>query len=144
MALFTRGACASRSALYSESGTIHMSRQKVCRRVKTSGCEDEVDTSCNALITSCNQSSLRPCGKRWDGRRQVGGGGGGLLVTYQAAELVKDCSGSKLQQQLRQQRGAKRVLHTPAHARAHTHITHTRARTQRERESERERVCVCV
>jgi hypothetical protein len=73
--LFTRGACASRSALYSESDTIHFSTPKVCQGVNTSGCEDEVDTSCNALITSCNQSSLRPCGERWDGRRQVVGGG---------------------------------------------------------------------
>ena len=81
--LFTRGACASRSALYSESGTIHMSTPNVCGGVKTSGCEDEVDTSCNALITTCNQNSLRPCRELWDGRRQVVGRRG---VTYQAGE----------------------------------------------------------
>ena len=62
MALFTRGACSSRSALYSESDTIHFSTPNVCQGVDTSGCEDEVDTSCNALITSsrgCERRSLR-------------------------------------------------------------------------------------
>jgi hypothetical protein len=64
MPLSTRGACASRSALYSESGTIHMSRPKVCGGVKTSGCEDEVDTSSNAGILAraagCDEDGL--CG----------------------------------------------------------------------------------
>jgi hypothetical protein len=40
-----------------------MSRQKVCGRVKTSGCEDEVDTSSNAGILAraagCDEDGLR-------------------------------------------------------------------------------------
>ena len=62
MALFTRGACSSRSALYSESGTIHMSTRKEYGGVKTSGCKAEVDTSSNGggleRCASCNEDGF--------------------------------------------------------------------------------------
>ena len=63
MPLFTRGACASRSALYSESGTLHMSTPNVCGGVKTSGCEAEVDTSNNGggleRCAGCDEEAFR-------------------------------------------------------------------------------------